>query len=524
MTGERWWRRGVLYNAYPRSWHDSNGDGIGDLRGIVERLDHLQWLGVDGLWLNPITRSPNRDWGYDVSDYCAVHPDLGSLEDLDLLLTEAHGRGIRVLLDLVPSHTSDEHPWFEEARRSRRSRFHHYYVWRRAAADGKPPTNWLSYFGEPAWSFDELCGEYYLHNFTRHQPQLNWWNPDVRAEFNRILRFWFDRGVDGMRIDALQALYYDRAFRENPPADAHDSDKERQLGQRFAFNANRPEVHQAIRHWRVLADSYDAQRVLFGETWVPTVRRMAAFYGNGGDELHLAWNVPFLGSSFRAPALGSVIAETLQLMPAGATPAWAMSTHDSAGRAASRWCGGDDAAIRGALFLLLSLDGTPILYYGDEIGMLEPPRELLTGRARDTADGRDASRTPMQWEDSRGSGFTTAPSSWLPLGDTSKANVCQQLRDRASVLHLCRDLIRIRHELPSQPMSLLPGTANVLAWRYGNATVAVNLGDERAELRAAGTLALCTNRDRERERVRGTLSLAPHEGAIVLARRSRPRA
>ncbi len=514
MAGEEWWRRGILYNAYTRSWQDSNGDGVGDLRGVVDRLDYLEWLGVTGLWLNPITPSPNRDWGYDVSDYCDVHPDFGTLDDLDLLVAEAARRNIRIVLDIVTSHTSDEHPWFEEARRSRHSRFRDHYVWGRGRSDGSAPTNWLSYFGGSAWTLDERSGEYYLHNFSRHQPQLNWWNVQVTAEFDRIFRFWFDRGVAGMRIDALQALLYDRDLRDNPPAEARDSRKERALGQRFAFNSNRPEVHDAIRHWRALADGYEGTRLLFGETWVPTTAQLARYYGDGSDELHLAWNVPFLTSPFRAGDLGAVIEQLLTLLPPGAAPTWAMSTHDGEGRASSRWCGGDVAAIRCALLLLLQLEGTPILYYGDEIGMVEPPAALLAGEPRDEGAGRDASRTPMQWENRPGGGFTTVVP-WLPLGDTAQANVADQRDDSTSVLRLCRDLIHLRRQLPSEPMTLIAAPSGVLAWYRGDATVAINLGEDRCEVPAQGTIVIGTNRARDGERVGGTLTLEPHEGVVI---------
>lgn len=505
---------GVIYNAYPRSWQDSNGDGIGDLRGIVQRLDHLAWLGVNGLWLNPIFPSPNRDWGYDVSNFFDVHPDFGTLDDLDMLVAEARRRGIGVILDLVPCHTSDQHPWFEESRRSTTSRFRDYYVWRQGRAGNVAPTNWRSYFGGSAWTLDERTGEYYLHNFSPHQPQLNWWNPDVAAEFDRIYRFWFDRGVAGFRIDALQALFYDRALRDNPPATAGDTVKERELGQRFVFNANRPEVHDAIRRWRRLADGYDPPRLLFGETWVPSIERLAAYYGNGRDELHLAWNLPFLTSRFRADDLRDVIRHTTETLPADAAPAWAMSTHDGEGRAASRWCDGDDAAIRCVLLVLLELAGTAILYYGDEIGMLEPPRNQMDAEHRYPAEKRFASRTPMPWEPGEGGGFSTGRA-WLPVGDTARANVADQMGDPASVLHFCRDLIRIRGRLPPGRMRMVSASAQVLAWRRGDATVAVNFGTSRADVPAAGSIAIATNRQREGERVARTLTLSPNEGAIV---------
>jgi alpha-glucosidase len=510
-----WWQRAVIYNAYPRSWQDSNGDGIGDLRGIIARLDHLEWLGVGGLWLNPIFPSPNRDWGYDVSDYLGVHPDFGSLEDLDLLVAEARTHGVGVILDIVPSHTSDEHPWFEEARRSRTSRFRDYYVWRPGRSGGEPPTNWRNYFGGLAWTLDERTDEYYLHNFSAHQPQLNWWNPEVAAEFDRVYRFWFDRGVAGVRIDALQTLLYDRGFRDNPAAGAEDTEKEREYRQRFAFSANRPEVHDVIRRWRRLADGYHEPRLLFGETWVPTVERMAAFYGDGGDELHLAWNLPFLASRFQAPDLARVVGRTTQALPPGATPTWAMSTHDDDGRAASRWCDGDGAAIRCALLMLLGLEGTPILYYGDEIGMLEPARIELNSDERHPADERCASRTPMRWTGGPGGGFSTGRP-WLQVEGPSGPNVAEQMGDPSSVLHLCRDLIQVRSKLPSERMQLLDAPPGVLAWRCGDATVAVNLGDAPSEVTASGTIAVGTDRGRDGERVHHAVTLAAYEGAIIL--------
>lgn len=506
---------GVIYNAYPRSWQDSNGDGIGDLSGIVQRLDYLEWLGVDGLWLNPIFPSPNRDWGYDVSDYFSVHPDFGTLDDLDCLVSEARRRGIAVILDIVPSHTSDEHPWFEHARGSRASRFRDYYVWRRGRSASAPPTNWRNYFGGLAWTLDESTGEYYLHNFSPHQPQLNWWNPDVVAEFERIYRFWFDRGVAGVRIDALQTLFYDREFRDNPGATAEDTDKEREVQQRFAFNANRPEVHDVIRNWRRLADSYHQARLLFGETWVPTVERLVEYYGNGRDELHLAWNLPFLASTFHANDLARVIRRTIDALPGEAVPTWAISTHDGEGRAASRWCGGDAAAMRCALAVLLALEGTSILYYGDEIGMLDTPHDKSDAGHRYPADKRFASRTPMQWEQGAGGGFSTALP-WLPVGDTARANVADQMRDPASVLHFCRDLIRVRSRLPSGRIRMLSTPIGVLAWRRGDAIVAINLGMTSCDVPAEGSIVVCTNREREGERVARVLSLSANEAAIVL--------
>jgi alpha-glucosidase len=508
-----WWERAVIYNTYPRSWKDSDGDGIGDLRGILERLDHLEWLGVDAVWLNPIFPSPNRDWGYDVSDYLGVHPEFGTLDDLDVLIAEARRRRIAIVLDVVPSHTSDEHPWFRESRQSRSSRLRDYYVWRRGRSNGEPPTNWCNYVGEVAWMLDERTNEYYLHNFTMHQPQLNWWNSEVVAEFDRVFRFWFERGVAGFRIDALQTLFFDTKLRDNPMAGTADTEKERALGQSFAFNANRPEVHDIIRHWRTLADDYDPPRLLFGETWVPTIESLAAFYGNGHDELHLAWNLPFLASRFDAGELAGLITRTIEALPSDAVPSWAISTHDDQGRAASRWCAGHDAAVRCSLLLLLGLPGTSILYYGDEIGMVEP-RVELNADDRYLADERLASRTPMQWARGPGVGFTTGLP-WLPVGDPSRANVEDQRNDRASLLYFCRDLIEVRKQLPPQPMRAWSADGSLLTWRCGDAVLAVNIGDTVAEVAASGTVAISTNRDRDGERVSRRMRLGAYEGAII---------
>jgi alpha-glucosidase len=510
-----WWQDAVIYNAYPRSWQDSDGDGIGDLPGIIDRLDHLEWLGVDGLWLNPIFPSPNRDLGYDVSDYTQVHPDFGTLDDVDHLVVEAQKRGIRVLLDLVPSHTSDQHPWFEDARRSRTSRFRDYYVWRPRSSTTGVPNNWQSYFGGSAWTFDEATDEYYLHNFLPRQPQLNWWNRDVSAEFDRIFSFWFDRGVAGFRLDALQALLYDPAYRDNPPAAREDTAIERDLRQRFVFNANRPEAHDIIRGWRRLAQGYEHPRLLFGETWVPTLDTLSTYYGNGHDELHMAWNLPFLTSRFRAADLAHVVGRTIDALPSGAVPTWAISTHDDDGRAASRWCAGDDAAIRCALFVLLGLGGASILYYGDEIGMTAPTSDDVTLHPGAAIDPRLVNRTPMQWERETYGGFSSVEP-WLAVGDAAHTNVADQMGDPNSVLRLCRELIRLRPRLAGRGTQLVPAPPGALVWRRGDATVAVNLASTACEVDASGSIHVSSRRDREGERVARRVRLEPLDAVVVL--------
>jgi alpha-glucosidase len=509
-----WWREGVLYQIYPRSWADSDGDGIGDLRGIVSRLDHLQWLGIDGIWLNPTMPSPNADWGYDVADYCAVHPDLGTLEDLDALVAEAGRRGMRVLLDLVPNHTSDRHPWFQDALGGRDARYRDFYVW----AD-PPPNNWLSNFGGPAWTLHEPTGQYYLHNFLAAQPDLNWWNEDVRTAFDDVLRFWFARGIAGFRIDVCHAIVKDRELRDDPAVVPDDHPEVRKRGLRQVFSMNRPEVHDVLRRWRSIASSTEPERILVGETYVLELDRLIPFYGTGEDQLHLAFNFLFVHSDFGAAQLRAVVEGVEAKLPAGAWPVYTGSNHD-AGRLVRRWAGGDETKVRVALLMLLALRGTPFLYYGDEIGMGEV--EIDPSRRLDPAPRwRDGCRTPMQWTAAPGAGFTAdGARPWLPLGDARARNVAEQRDDPGSVLHLVRDLIalrRAREDLRTGSYATLPAPGGAWAWRRGSATVvALNLSGGTVTVDGVGgSVAIATDRARDGERVDGTLALAPWSGAIV---------
>jgi alpha-glucosidase len=287
LSDRDWWRDAVLYQVYVRSFADGNGDGIGDLRGLTGRLDHLAWLGVDAIWLSPIHPSPNADWGYDVTDYDGVHSELGTLDDLDTLIAEGHRRHIRVLLDLVPNHTSDRHPWFVDARSSRTAAHRDWYVWEDSRADGSPPNNWVSSFGGPAWTYDHSTGQCYLHHFLASQPDLNWWNAGVGAEFDGILKRWFDRGIAGVRIDVCHMIVKDRELRDNPPATEDDPPFLRLLGQRQVYDSGQPELHEVLRRWRAIAEAYDPPRLLLGETYVFDLADLASFYGSG-NELALA--------------------------------------------------------------------------------------------------------------------------------------------------------------------------------------------------------------------------------------------
>jgi alpha-glucosidase len=496
--GRRWWQGAVLYQIYVRSWLDTNGDGYGDLNGVIERLDYLSWLGVDGVWLSPTMPSPDQDWGYDVSDYLGVHPDYGTLEDLDRLVAEAGERGLRVLLDLVPNHTSSAHAWFVDAATGRDAAHRGYYVWADPAPGGGPPNNWRDATGQPAWAWHEPTGQYYLHNFLDSQPDLNWWEPAVHAEFREILRFWFDRGVAGFRIDVAHGLYKDAELRDNPEGEASDPLVGRS-GQRAVYSANRPETHGVFRDWRGIADGYAPPRLLLGETWVD-LAGLARFYGHD-DELQLGFNFPFVFAPFAAGGLSAVVGDTLATLPAGACPVWTSSNHD-VGRFATRWCGGDDRKVRLALLVLATLPGTTVLYYGDEIGMTNvvvPPELRRDKMTRQVADGgRDRGRTPMPWDASPSGGFTAdGVKPWLPLGDTAARNVATQRQDPASVLSFCRSLLALRRaELGGQAAAYesVRVAGGLWAYRSGGLTVTGNFSDApAAQAVPAGEVLLSTH-------------------------------
>ena len=421
-----WWHDGVLYQIYPRSYMDANGDGVGDLRGIIERLDYLQWLGVDGIWLDPISVSPNTDWGYDVADYCDVDPALGTLADADELIAEAGRRGIRIVLDMVPNHTSDQHPWFVDARSSRDSEHRDWYVWADARPDGSPPEQ-LGQHLRPACGrrgrFDDGTGQFYLHNFLPSQPDLNWWNEDVRAAFDAIYRFWYDRGVAGFRLDVAHTVIKDRELRDNPPSTADDHPYVRMRGQRqdvqldaarkctrccaVGARSRTPTIHPA---------SSSAKRTCSS----PRCSRRSTAQG---DEVNLAFNLMFLHAKFDATEIRGIVDSAERLIPAGSQPTWAAGSHDNR-RFATRWCGDDPRKTRAAMLMMLTLRGTPFLYYGDELGMPEteiPVERVLdpVGKIHGPRIGRDGERTPMQWTDAPGAGFTArGVEPWLPFGDS----------------------------------------------------------------------------------------------------------
>ncbi len=525
MEQEPWWKTGILYQIYPRSFADSDGDGVGDLAGIIDHLDYLLWLGVDGIWLSPITVSPNADWGYDVADYLAVDPDLGTEADVDRLIAEARSRGLRVLIDLVPNHTSEEHPWFVDARTSPTADHRHWYVWADPKADGSPPNNWVSSFGGPAWTLDPRTGQYYLHNHLSEQPDLNWWSDEVRREFDHILARWLDRGVAGFRIDVCNIIIKDALLRDNPAATEADSFEEQLFGQRSVFNANRPEVHDILRRWRRLTDGYQ-ERVLVGETPVEDFRSLAAYYGTGTDELHLAFNFPFINSPLDAVAMRTIVEGVESALPEGGWPAWTGSNHDMS-RFASRWAGGDEARARVALVILLCLRGTPVLYQGDEIGLGDV--DVGEGQLRDPLGvrywphyaGRDPMRTPMPWRNTPGGGFTEPEvEPWLPFGDLASCNVEAQQEDPGSMLTLTRDLVALRRSTPELqvgPYRSLATSPGAWAWGRGSRTlVMANMSDGEGRIEpVSGLIRLGTERRRDGTAVDGTLGLEGWEAVVV---------
>lgn len=454
-----WWQRAVVYQIYPWSFQDSNGDGIGDLPGIISRLDYLNdgspdSLGVDAIWLSPIYPSPMKDFGYDVADYCDVDPRFGTLHDFDRLIHEAHRRGIRVLMDLVLNHTSDQHPWFLESRSSRRSPKRDWYCWSDPGRHGGRPSNWRAVFGGWAWEWDEATQQYYLHSFLKEQPDLNWRNPEVRGAMRDIVRFWLGRGVDGFRLDAINWIGKDTRWTNNPRRLAFRS----YLQQIHRYDRDQPETHEVLRTLRSwLKDYPDA--VLVGEASSDTPGGPAAFYGTGTDELHLVFNFRLLKSPWQAERFRRVIQEWERSIPPGGWPTQVLSNHDQS-RHYTRYGKRvrPDAAerrARAAALLLLTLRGTPFLYYGEEIGMRDVRlryhqlRDPYTRRYRPFFTGRDPARTPMQWDDSPSAGFTTGVP-WLPVSpDYQQINVARQSQDPASSLSLYRRLIRLRWAFPA---------------------------------------------------------------------------
>jgi alpha-glucosidase len=523
-----WWQRGIVYQIYPRSFMDSNADGIGDLLGIRSRLDYVSELGVDAIWISPIYPSPMADFGYDVADYTGVDPIFGTIADFDLLLEAAHGRGLKVILDFVPNHTSDQHPWFKESRSSRNNPKRDWYLWRDPAPGGGPPNNWLSNFGGGGWELDEHTGQYYHHAFLKEQPDLNWRHPQVREAMFDVLRFWMKRGVDGFRVDVLWHLIKDVEFRDNPPNPLFKAGDPPYHAFVPVYSTDRPEVQDVVAALRRVVDEYE-DRVLIGEIYLP-IERLVAYYGADLKGAHLPFNFQLLSAEWNARGIATLIKDYEAALPKGGWPNWVLGNHDKP-RIASRV---NMAQARVAAMMLLTLRGTPTMYYGDELGMSDvriPPALVQDPYEKNVPGiglGRDPSRTPMQWNRSRNAGFTKAERPWLPVADDYQVvNVEAEMTEPDSMLTLYRRLIALRRSEDALSVgSYAPAamTGDLVAYMREHEghrfLIALNLGsnphavdfssaDEHARI------VLSTHLDRTDEPIRGEINLRPDEGVIV---------
>ncbi|MDP9038513.1 MAG: alpha-amylase family glycosyl hydrolase [Acidobacteriota bacterium] len=567
-----WWQTAVIYQVYPRSFQDTNGDGVGDLKGILERLEYLADLGVDAVWISPFYPSPMADFGYDVADYTDVDPIFGTLADFDRLLARAHALGLRVILDFVPNHTSDRHPWFLDSRSSRSSERRAWYIWRDPEPGpgdpaGRPPNNWMSHFGGTAWTFDRTTGQFYLHSFLPEQPDLNWRNQEVRKAIYDAMLFWLERGeggrgVDGFRMDVLWLLIKDAYFRDNP------LNPEWQAGGssfgRFlpVYTADRPETHEIVAEMRMLLDSCavpvpgsgrgagDDPRLLIGEIYLP-IEDLVRYYGSSvpaptssrRDMTNVAMTSPHLNGAqlpfnfhliqtpWRTSTIAQLIRDYEAALPAGAWPNWVLGNHDQS-RLATRLGPGQ---ARTAAMLLLTLRGTPTMYYGDELGMRDG--QIPPARIQDPAEkrqpgigmGRDPERTPMLWDGSANAGFTTAAQPWLPIaGGFAAQSVAAQTKDPQSMLGLYRRLLALRrahaalHSGAISDVAPRPGAqTGVLSYvrSGGGERVAVylNLTNEAQSAEVpAGRVLLSTSPAERPAEVKGTIRLEAAEGLVVL--------
>ena len=527
----RWWQTAVVYEIYPRSFADSNGDGTGDLAGITGRLDYLGWLGVDAIWIAPFYRSPMADFGYDVADHTDVDPLFGSLADVDALLAAAHERGIRVLVDYVPNHTSDTHPWFVESRSSRTNAKRDWYVWHDPAPTGGPPNNWISMFAGPAWEWDPATEQYYLHSFLPAQPDLNWRNPETRAAMFDVARFWLDRGVDGFRIDVAPMVMKDPDLRDNPPnpssAEVHRLGRwARQL---HLYDHAHPDMQELYRDFRRLLESYPGERVSIGELHHPDYSVWAGYYGERQDEIHVPFNFHLTYSAWTAEAVRAAVEGVQGVLPSGAWASWVLGNHDQPRFASPRRAGREQA--KAGMLLLLTLRGTPTIYYGEEIGMVDVP--IPTSAAQDPVErrepgrGRDPERSPMQWDAPPNAGFTAPEATpWLPLAaDAATVNVAGQAEDPDSVLSLTRRLIELRREHPVLRLGDFerfgPTPNGTFAFGRvsadGRLTVVLNLtGDERMVPGAGpGRVLIGTHRHRDGSSIAADFALGPNEALVI---------
>ncbi len=530
-----WWKHGVVYQIYPRSFMDSNGDGIGDLQGIIDRLDYLASLGIDAIWLSPIFPSPMADFGYDVSDYTGIHPDFGSLETFDQLVAEANKRGLRIILDYVPNHSSDRHPWFIESRSSRDNPKADWYYWRDPKPDGGPPNNWASAFGGPAWEWNDTRQQYYLHTFLKEQADLNWQNPDVEKTMLDVIRFWMDRGVSGLRIDVIFYILKHPDMLDNPViySNTHGRNMGDYDNQQHIYDCDWPDQRQAfLQKLRAVFDEYE-ERAVIGETYFMDPAKLVPYYGENLNGLHVPFNFMMIHLPWNAAAFRETIQRYYDALPKGAWPNFVIGSHDEH-RFATRY-GPENA--RTAQMLLLTLWGTPTMYYGDEIGMEDvtiPPERIQDPwelQVPGLGLGRDPERTPMQWDDSDNAGFAAAGvETWLPVGENYRqVNAAAEEPDPASHLNFTRRLLKLRRDLPvlhrEGTFTFLDDLPDdVLAYTRQHdgdrALIMLNYSDQHhtldlSTLGTGGEILINTTAERSGPVDLAALELSPHEGLLV---------
>lgn len=523
-----WWQQEVIYQIYPRSFQDSNADGIGDLNGIRMRLDYLAGLGIKAIWLSPIFPSPMADFGYDISDYKDIHPLFGTLADFDKLVHEIHARGMKLIVDLVPNHTSDRHPWFIESCSSRSNPRRDWYLWHNAQPDGSVPNNWLAAFGGSAWTWHEQTQQYYYHAFLKEQPDLNWRNPQVQEAMFDVMRFWLDHGVDGFRIDVLWHLIKDASLRDNPPNPDYQPHMATYDQLLPVYSTDQHEVHDIVGRMRKLLDQYD-NRMMIGEIYLP-IHKLVTYYGTANNGAHLPFNFQLISLPWSSKNISAAVQEYEAALPKDTWPNWVLGNHDQP-RIASR-VGYDQARI--AAMMLLTLRGTPTLYYGDELGMRDvpiPPHLIRDPQGLNMPDknlSRDPARTPMMWNDHARAGFTTASETWLPIDRNWRTiNAAAQHKDPFSMLALYQKLIRLRQQEPALRLgSYAPVHTDHQLFSYirhhnGSPAfmVVLNLTHRTASFRPTinfqGTVEISTAHELEGQHVQNRIELAGDEGVII---------
>jgi len=523
-----WWKTAVIYQIYPRSFSDANRDGIGDLQGIIGKLDYLQWLGIRAIWISPIYPSPMADFGYDVSDYTGINPIFGTMADFDRLLNEAHARDLNVLLDFVPNHTSDRHPWFIESKRSKASPKRDWYIWHDGKPDGSAPNNWKSVFGGDAWEWDADTEQYYYHGFLKEQPDLNWRNSAVQEAMYNAMRFWLDKGVDGFRVDVMWHMIKDAQLRDNPPNPDYVESQPTYNQLLPVYSTDQPEVHAIVAEMRKVVDAY-GDRVIIGEIYLP-IQQLMAYYGPQNDGAHIPFNFLLLNLPWHAPEISAAIDQYEGALPAEGWPNWVLGNHDRP-RLTSRI--GEHQA-RVAAVLLLTLRGTPTLYYGDEIGMHDvpiPAEEIRDPQGLNMPDkdlSRDPCRTPMQWSDRPYAGFSeVAP--WLRVDKKyARVNVEAQRNNYFSMLSLYRKLIQLRNGEPALNQGTytpISSTDQLIAYRrdspHGDSfLIILNLTSRpcryrQTDLLLKGQVVVATAPELEDTPIEADIYLSGDEGIVV---------